>query len=151
MSLFKGTGLLSFISHSPNRVYIPVKYFIDVWFRQLCLWSSHTMVILCIISYSSLQRPRGSLQMDDGEYWSNRAACYKGKSHRPIFENNMDKIYRNLYKKACSSVSHTQESFWNHLWWTIWVSMSTSMKAFDVINICIPFFFKQVALIEFSR
>nr|KAF6383725.1 spermatogenesis associated 6 [Pipistrellus kuhlii] len=61
--------------------------------------------------YSSCQRPRGTLQMDDGEYWSNRAASYKGKSHRPIFENSMDKIYRNLYKKACGSVSHTQESF----------------------------------------
>uniref|UniRef100_A0A9L0K4K9 Spermatosis associated 6 n=1 Tax=Equus asinus TaxID=9793 RepID=A0A9L0K4K9_EQUAS len=61
--------------------------------------------------YSSFQRPRGTLHLDDGEYWSNRAASYKGKSHRPIFENSMDKIYRNLYKKACSSVSHTQESF----------------------------------------
>ncbi|ELW67057.1 Spermatogenesis-associated protein 6 [Tupaia chinensis] len=61
--------------------------------------------------YSSYQRPRGTLHLDDGEYWSNRAASYKGKSHRPIFENSMDKMYRNLYKKACSSVSHTQESF----------------------------------------
>ncbi|XP_039741562.1 spermatogenesis-associated protein 6 isoform X3 [Pteropus medius] len=61
--------------------------------------------------YSSFQRPRGSHHLDDGEYWSNRAASYKGKSHRPVFENSMDKIYRNLYKKACNSVSHTQESF----------------------------------------
>ncbi|XP_073936293.1 spermatogenesis-associated protein 6 isoform X7 [Castor canadensis] len=61
--------------------------------------------------YSTYQRPRGSLHLDDGEYWSNRAASFKGKSHRPIFENSMDKMYRNLYKKACSSVSHTQESF----------------------------------------
>ncbi|XP_036749034.2 spermatogenesis-associated protein 6 isoform X1 [Manis pentadactyla] len=61
--------------------------------------------------YSSFQRPRGTLHFDDGKYWSNRAASYKEKSHRPIFENSMDKIYRNLYKKACGSVSHTQESF----------------------------------------
>ncbi|XP_077005851.1 spermatogenesis-associated protein 6 isoform X2 [Tamandua tetradactyla] len=61
--------------------------------------------------YSSFQRPRGTVHMDDGEYCSNRAASYKGKSHRPLFENSMDKIYRNLYKKACGSVSHTQESF----------------------------------------
>nr|XP_004663304.1 spermatogenesis-associated protein 6 isoform X3 [Jaculus jaculus] len=61
--------------------------------------------------YSSFQRPRGSFHLDDGEYWPNRAASYKGKSHRPIFENSMDKMYRNLYKKACSSASHTQESF----------------------------------------
>ncbi|XP_003891902.2 spermatogenesis-associated protein 6 isoform X2 [Macaca nemestrina] len=61
--------------------------------------------------YSSCQQPRGTFHLDDGEYWSNRAASYKGKSHRPIFENSMDKMYRNLYKKACSSASHTQESF----------------------------------------
>ncbi|GAB1288743.1 Spermatogenesis-associated protein 6 [Apodemus speciosus] len=61
--------------------------------------------------YSSFQRPRGSFHLDDGECWSNRAASCKGKSHRPVFENSMDKMYRNLYKKACSSVSHTQESF----------------------------------------
>ncbi|KAF6111599.1 spermatogenesis associated 6 [Phyllostomus discolor] len=61
--------------------------------------------------YSSFQRPHGVFHLDDGEYWSNRAATYKGKSHRPIFENSMEKIYRNLYKKACSSASHTQESF----------------------------------------
>ncbi|XP_054428812.1 spermatogenesis-associated protein 6 [Pteronotus mesoamericanus] len=61
--------------------------------------------------YSPFQRQHGTLHLDDGEYWSNRAASYKGKSHRPIFENSMDKLYRNLYKKACSSVSHTQESF----------------------------------------
>ncbi|XP_012389923.2 spermatogenesis-associated protein 6 isoform X1 [Orcinus orca] len=59
--------------------------------------------------YSSFQQPRGTLHLDDGEYWSNRAASYKGKSYRPIFENSMDKMYRSLYKKACSSVSHTQE------------------------------------------
>uniref|UniRef100_A0A8D2HWU8 Spermatogenesis-associated protein 6 n=1 Tax=Urocitellus parryii TaxID=9999 RepID=A0A8D2HWU8_UROPR len=61
--------------------------------------------------YSSYQRPHGSLHLDDGEYWSRAASYNKGKSHRPVFENSMDKMYRNLYKKACSSVSHTQESF----------------------------------------
>nr|XP_054092882.1 spermatogenesis-associated protein 6 isoform X2 [Callithrix jacchus] len=61
--------------------------------------------------YSSCQQPRGTFHLDDGEYWSHRAASHKGKSHCPIFENSMDKMYRNLYKKACSSVSQTQESF----------------------------------------
>ncbi|XP_045147696.1 spermatogenesis-associated protein 6 [Echinops telfairi] len=61
--------------------------------------------------YSSFPRPHGTVHLDDGEYWSNRTASYKGKPHRPIFENSMDKIYRNLYKKACSSVSHTPENF----------------------------------------
>ncbi|XP_006879864.1 PREDICTED: spermatogenesis-associated protein 6-like [Elephantulus edwardii] len=62
--------------------------------------------------YSSYQqRPCGPVNLDDGEYWSNRAATFKEKSHRPVFENSMDKMYRNLYKKAYSSVSHTQENF----------------------------------------
>ncbi|XP_017657896.1 spermatogenesis-associated protein 6 isoform X2 [Nannospalax galili] len=61
--------------------------------------------------YSSFQQLHGALHLDDGEYWSNRAAPCKGKSLRPVFENSMDKMYRNLYKKACSSVSHPQESF----------------------------------------
>ncbi|XP_072505468.1 spermatogenesis-associated protein 6 isoform X1 [Notamacropus eugenii] len=59
--------------------------------------------------YSSVYRPRPLVHLDNGEYWSNRAAAYKGKSHRGNFENSMDKIYRNLYRKACGS--STQESF----------------------------------------
>ncbi|XP_075411958.1 spermatogenesis-associated protein 6 isoform X9 [Tenrec ecaudatus] len=61
--------------------------------------------------YSSFPRPHGPVHLDDGEYWSNRATSYKAKPHRPIFENSMDKIYRNLYKKACNSASHTPENF----------------------------------------
>ncbi|XP_036611344.1 spermatogenesis-associated protein 6 [Trichosurus vulpecula] len=59
--------------------------------------------------YSSVYRPHPLVHLDNGEYWSNRAAAYKGKSHRGNFENSMDKIYRNLYRKACGS--STQESF----------------------------------------
>ncbi|XP_068948857.1 spermatogenesis-associated protein 6-like isoform X1 [Petaurus breviceps papuanus] len=59
--------------------------------------------------YSSVYRSRPLVHLDNGEYWSNRAAAYKGKSHRGNFENSMDKIYRNLYRKACGS--STQESF----------------------------------------
>ncbi|XP_044530748.1 spermatogenesis-associated protein 6 [Gracilinanus agilis] len=61
-----------------------------------------------IYNSSSLYRPRPLVHLDNGEYWSNRAAAYKGKSHRGNFENSMDKIYRNLYRKACGS--STQES-----------------------------------------
>ena len=86
------------------------KYLIYMFHLSFCFI---IVLIFYIPFYSSPQRPRGTLHLDDGEYWSNRAASYKGKSHRPIFENSMDKIYRNLYKKACSSVSHTQESFWD--------------------------------------
>ncbi|XP_043861211.1 spermatogenesis-associated protein 6 [Dromiciops gliroides] len=59
--------------------------------------------------YSSVYRPRALVHLDNGEYWSNRAAAFKAKSHRGNFENSMDKIYRNLYRKACGS--STQESF----------------------------------------
>ncbi|XP_020843364.1 spermatogenesis-associated protein 6 isoform X1 [Phascolarctos cinereus] len=60
-------------------------------------------------AYSSVYRPRALVHLDNSEYWSNRAAAYKGKSHRGKFDNSMDKIYRNLYRKACGS--STQESF----------------------------------------
>ncbi|XP_033857560.1 spermatogenesis-associated protein 6 [Acipenser ruthenus] len=44
-----------------------------------------------------------SVHLDAGEYWSNRAAQFKGKPHRAVFEESMDKIYRNMYRKASST------------------------------------------------
>ncbi|XP_075038150.1 spermatogenesis-associated protein 6 isoform X2 [Mixophyes fleayi] len=41
-----------------------------------------------------------SVHLDNGEFWCNRAAAYKGKSHRVIFEESMEKIYKNMYKNA---------------------------------------------------
>lgn len=41
-----------------------------------------------------------SVHLGDGDYWSNRAAVYKRKSHRAIFEESLERIYRNMYKKA---------------------------------------------------
>ncbi|KAG9483005.1 hypothetical protein GDO78_009113 [Eleutherodactylus coqui] len=41
-----------------------------------------------------------SVHLDNGEYWSMRAAAYKGKSHRRIFEESMEKIYKNMYRNA---------------------------------------------------
>ncbi|XP_075689084.1 spermatogenesis-associated protein 6 [Rhinoderma darwinii] len=43
-----------------------------------------------------------SVHLDNGEFWCNRAATYKGKSHRIIFEESMEKIYRNMYRDAVS-------------------------------------------------
>nr|XP_033772760.1 spermatogenesis-associated protein 6 isoform X2 [Geotrypetes seraphini] len=43
-----------------------------------------------------------SVHLDNGEYWSNRTALYKGKSHRAVFEESLEKIYRNMYKTAVS-------------------------------------------------
>ncbi|KAM4021652.1 spermatogenesis-associated protein 6 [Anomaloglossus baeobatrachus] len=41
-----------------------------------------------------------SVHLDNGEFWCNRASAYKGKSYRIIFEESMEKIYRNMYRNA---------------------------------------------------
>ncbi|XP_069837679.1 spermatogenesis-associated protein 6 [Dendropsophus ebraccatus] len=43
-----------------------------------------------------------SVHLDNGEFWCNRAAAYKGKSHRIIFEESMEKIYKNMYRNAAN-------------------------------------------------
>ncbi|KFQ13263.1 Spermatogenesis-associated protein 6, partial [Leptosomus discolor] len=45
------------------------------------------------------------VHLDNGEYWSSHAAVYKGKPHRAIFEESLEKIYRNMYRKASGTVS----------------------------------------------
>ncbi|XP_043376727.1 spermatogenesis-associated protein 6 isoform X6 [Chelonia mydas] len=55
-------------------------------------------------SSSSVQQ-NTTVHLDNGEYWSNRAAAYKGKPHRAIFEDSLEKIYRNMYKKASGTIS----------------------------------------------
>ncbi|XP_040421348.1 spermatogenesis-associated protein 6 isoform X3 [Cygnus olor] len=55
-------------------------------------------------SSSPVQR-NTTVHLDNGEYWSSRAAVYKGKSHRAIFEDSLEKIYRNMYRKASGTVS----------------------------------------------
>ncbi|XP_043555173.1 spermatogenesis-associated protein 6 isoform X2 [Chiloscyllium plagiosum] len=52
---------------------------------------------------SSVLHQNASVHLGDGDYWSNRAAAYKGKPHRAIFEESLEKIYRNMYKKASDS------------------------------------------------
>ncbi|XP_071606297.1 spermatogenesis-associated protein 6 isoform X1 [Heliangelus exortis] len=54
---------------------------------------------------SSPVQQKTALHLDNGEYWSSHAAGYKGKSHRAIFEESLEKIYRNLYQKAAGTVS----------------------------------------------
>ncbi|XP_078264698.1 spermatogenesis-associated protein 6 isoform X4 [Rhinoraja longicauda] len=44
-----------------------------------------------------------SVHLGNGDYWSNRAAVYKRKSHRAIFEESLERIYRNMYKKAADN------------------------------------------------
>ncbi|KAM5149010.1 spermatogenesis-associated protein 6 [Mantella aurantiaca] len=43
-----------------------------------------------------------SVHLDNGEFWSNKASAYKGKSHRVVFEESMEKIYKNMYRNATS-------------------------------------------------
>ncbi|NXY46800.1 SPAT6 protein, partial [Ceuthmochares aereus] len=54
---------------------------------------------------SSPVRKNTMVHLDNGEYWSSRAAVYKGKPHRAIFEDSLEKIYRNMYMKASETVS----------------------------------------------
>ncbi|XP_059503909.1 spermatogenesis-associated protein 6 isoform X2 [Stegostoma tigrinum] len=49
---------------------------------------------------SSVLQKNASVHLGGGDYWSNRAAAYKGRPHRAIFEESLEKIYRNMYKKA---------------------------------------------------
>ncbi|GCC16638.1 hypothetical protein chiPu_0017299 [Chiloscyllium punctatum] len=52
---------------------------------------------------SSVLHQNASVHLGDGDYWSSRAAAYKGMPHRAIFEESLEKIYRNMYKKASDS------------------------------------------------
>ncbi|NXI62824.1 SPAT6 protein, partial [Anseranas semipalmata] len=54
---------------------------------------------------SSPVQQNTTVHLDNGEYWSSRAAVYKGKPHRAIFEDSLEKIYRNMYRKASGTVS----------------------------------------------
>ncbi|XP_015725996.1 spermatogenesis-associated protein 6 [Coturnix japonica] len=53
---------------------------------------------------SSPVQPNITVHLDNGEFWSNRAAVYKGKPHRAIFEDSLGKIYRNMYRKAAGTI-----------------------------------------------
>ncbi|KAL6459000.1 hypothetical protein MHYP_G00324720 [Metynnis hypsauchen] len=43
-----------------------------------------------------------SVHLDNGTFWTNKAAKYTGRSHRTVFEDSLGKIYKNLYRKASS-------------------------------------------------
>ncbi|XP_063057764.1 spermatogenesis-associated protein 6 isoform X2 [Engraulis encrasicolus] len=46
------------------------------------------------------QADEPSVHLDNGHYWSSKAAAYTGKSHRVVFEESMGKIYKNLYRSC---------------------------------------------------
>ncbi|XP_035268141.1 spermatogenesis-associated protein 6 [Anguilla anguilla] len=41
-----------------------------------------------------------SVHLGNGAFWSNRAAQYRGKPHRAVFEDSLGQIYKSLYKQA---------------------------------------------------
>ncbi|NXX39707.1 SPAT6 protein, partial [Tricholaema leucomelas] len=53
---------------------------------------------------SSAVQQKAAAHLDNGDYWSSRAAVYKGKPHRAIFEESLEKIYRSMYQKASGTV-----------------------------------------------
>ncbi|XP_048760715.1 spermatogenesis-associated protein 6-like isoform X3 [Ostrea edulis] len=51
----------------------------------------------------SLRQARASpsrVHLDDGTYWSERAALFQGKSHRQVFNDSMSKLYSKMYRNA---------------------------------------------------
>uniref|UniRef100_A0A6G1RMH5 Spermatogenesis associated 6 like n=1 Tax=Hypotaenidia okinawae TaxID=2861861 RepID=A0A6G1RMH5_9GRUI len=54
---------------------------------------------------SSPVQQKATGRLDDGEYWPGCAAVYKGKPRRAIFEESLEKIYRNMYQKASGTVT----------------------------------------------
>ncbi|XP_071665991.1 spermatogenesis-associated protein 6 isoform X3 [Patagioenas fasciata] len=55
---------------------------------------------------SSAVQQNATVHLDNGEYRPGRAAVYKGKPHRAIFEESLEKIYRNMYRKATGTDPH---------------------------------------------
>lgn len=68
--------------------------------------SSHkARLSLSDLRSSSPMQQNITVHLDNGEFWSNRAAVCKGKPHRAIFEDSLGKIYRNMYRKASGTIS----------------------------------------------
>ncbi|NXA14744.1 SPAT6 protein, partial [Sapayoa aenigma] len=68
--------------------------------------SSHNAPLsISELQSSSPVQQNAPVHLDNGEYWSSRAAVYKGKPHRAVFEESLGKIYRNMYQKAAGTAS----------------------------------------------
>ncbi|MCJ8734876.1 hypothetical protein PDJAM_G00240400 [Pangasius djambal] len=69
------------------------------------------------LRHSQLQADRvipgePSVHLDNGTFWTSKAAKYTGKSHRAVFEDSLGKIYKNLYRKASSPTHNDSQSTW---------------------------------------
>ncbi|XP_068020000.1 spermatogenesis-associated protein 6 isoform X1 [Melanerpes formicivorus] len=47
---------------------------------------------------------KSTAHLDNSDYWSRCAAAYKGKPRRAIFEESLEKIYRDMYQKVSGTV-----------------------------------------------
>ncbi len=59
--------------------------------------------------YYRLIPGKQSVHLDNGTFWTNRAATYTGKPHRAVFEDSLSKIYKNLYSNA-SETGHSDHT-----------------------------------------
>ncbi|XP_039175801.1 spermatogenesis-associated protein 6 isoform X5 [Crotalus tigris] len=71
---------------------------------------SHTDSLNSNFQNSSFSQPNVMVHLDNGEYWTNQVAEYKNKPHRAIFEDSLEKIYRNMYRNASSSLSKNKSN-----------------------------------------
>ncbi|XP_061093393.1 spermatogenesis-associated protein 6 [Conger conger] len=56
-----------------------------------------------VLQDSTMIPGEASVHLGNGNFWSNRAAQYRGKPHRAVFEDSLGQIYKNLYKQASST------------------------------------------------
>uniref|UniRef100_A0A2D4GM16 Spermatogenesis-associated protein 6 N-terminal domain-containing protein n=3 Tax=Micrurus TaxID=8634 RepID=A0A2D4GM16_MICCO len=71
---------------------------------------SHTDSLNSNFQNSSFSQPNVMVHLDNEEYWTSQVAEYQNKPHRAIFENSLEKIYRNMYRKASSSLSKNKSN-----------------------------------------
>ncbi|XP_054240526.1 spermatogenesis-associated protein 6 [Indicator indicator] len=53
---------------------------------------------------SSPVQQKSTVHLDNSDYWAGRVAAYKGKPRRAIFEESLEKIYRNMYQKTSGTI-----------------------------------------------
>uniref|UniRef100_A0A8C1RMD1 Spermatogenesis associated 6 n=1 Tax=Cyprinus carpio TaxID=7962 RepID=A0A8C1RMD1_CYPCA len=77
--------------------------------KSSCVLTHRDSVIDSRLSKDRLISGDPSVRLDNGTFWTNRAAAYTGKPHRAVFEDSLSKIYKKLYRKA-SHPGHNGQS-----------------------------------------
>ncbi|XP_043103577.1 spermatogenesis-associated protein 6 [Puntigrus tetrazona] len=75
------------------------------------VFTHHDSVIDSRLQQDRLIPGEPSVHLNNGTFWTNRAAAYTGKPHRAVFEDSLNKIYKNLYSHA-SQTGHSDLSTW---------------------------------------